>query len=106
MKINRKDLSKIGAYARLASGHKLITMSVGSHYLKDGEGTTFNYDLPTRDLCDNSWPLAEADRLESGTLDVWVYSAETVRHMAEGAVELECNVYPRFENGRVVDITE
>jgi hypothetical protein len=119
-RIKRSWKAKVNRKAREVYGHRFVVCNVATRIAKDGfkgelgpifQGTaTLTYDWHNSDdLYDNCDRLADfklPSKDWSGTLDIWVYSYETIALLAEGYDELEFNLYAKFENGVFISVTD
>jgi hypothetical protein len=105
--------SIIGAKAREVFGSTNVTCNVATRQTAPewiaAEGDT-TYDMDkSDDLYDNCQDLRTfkkgwLGKDFSGTLDIWVYSYE--RFDRDGYHELEFNLYAKFEDGRLMEVTD
>ena len=116
--MNRKDRPLINAEARRVLGSTFCICNVGlcwpnhdftgEEVLSDGTRLTWDYNN-SRDLYDNGTMLRDMklpSKDWSGTLDIWVYSYQTIAELREGYQELEFNLYAKFVQGRLVEVTD
>ena len=113
--MRRQDRTAINAAARKATGTHFTICCVGLNIANPGKGDpdvsrpdmelTWNHD-DSRDLYDNGTMLAHFKLPSpdwSGTLDIWVYTYETIADLRDGATELQCNLYALFRDGICMD---
>jgi hypothetical protein len=96
-RIKRSWKAKVNRKAREVYGHRFVVCNVATRIASDGfkgelgsgpGDTDLTYDLlNSDDLYDNCERLADfklPSKDWSGTLDIWVYSYETIALLAEG----------------------
>ncbi len=103
--MRQKDKTSINQKARDALGNSFCICYVGERVMSDGS-TTWDSEKSV-DTYDNSYRLRDFKLPSSewtGTLDIWVYSYESIRDLSEGCEELEFNLAAKFKDGRLVSV--
>jgi len=110
--------TKVNAKAREVYGGRFVVCNVGLRYkgekfaatasTAEGYGDDHTWDIEkSEDIADNAFRLGtfKLDKGFTGTLDIWVYSYETIADLKEGYEELEFNLYAKFENGKFKEVS-